>query len=364
MPRARRIFRPSIIPRSTRASMTLLRDARFSGIDFRLFDPRQLHPGADRMSFVFLETEATPFLDGRLVQVDRGEECRDHEAADHPRGKLLSWRPQHPPPFLSGGLDRPAVLLGEVFLRRRYVVAARRGDARLRGLSGSVLRRADRRSGPTAPSRPRSTRSSPPSPSTPTNGAARSRPRPASRKGGTEIWILPVREDGRRPLLRDHPVRAVGLGDLRPAERHILALAVSVFVDALGDLAAGRAVRPLIGVGFGHDPARSGDRIGLRVGPLPLHLLRRRVWHDRLLGRELAGKRELAAFLVVERFADGPADNAARDRADDGAGDGIEAVCLASRPPVTPPATAPMPVPICCRDLAPRNRRPGCQRRR
>jgi hypothetical protein len=67
-------------PEIDSASMTLLRDARLSGIDFRLFDPRQLHPGADRMSFVFLETTATPFLDGRLVQVDRGEECRDHDA--------------------------------------------------------------------------------------------------------------------------------------------------------------------------------------------------------------------------------------------------------------------------------------------
>jgi hypothetical protein len=67
-------------PEIDSASMTLLRDARLSGIDFRLFDPRQLNPGADRMSFVFLETAATPFLDGRLVQVDRGEECRDHEA--------------------------------------------------------------------------------------------------------------------------------------------------------------------------------------------------------------------------------------------------------------------------------------------
>lgn len=62
------------------AAMTLLRDARLSGIDFRLFDPRQLHPEADRLSFVFLETASTPFLDGRLVQVHRGEECGDHEA--------------------------------------------------------------------------------------------------------------------------------------------------------------------------------------------------------------------------------------------------------------------------------------------
>ena len=51
--------------------------ARLSGIDFRLYDPKELHPGADRLSFVFLETNAAPFLDGRLVQVDRGE---DHDA--------------------------------------------------------------------------------------------------------------------------------------------------------------------------------------------------------------------------------------------------------------------------------------------
>jgi hypothetical protein len=64
-------------PEVDRASITWLKDARLSGIDFRLYDPNELHPGADRLSFVFLETKAAPFLDGRLVQVDRGA---DHEA--------------------------------------------------------------------------------------------------------------------------------------------------------------------------------------------------------------------------------------------------------------------------------------------
>ena len=64
-------------PETDHASITWLKDARLSGIDFRLYDPNQLHPGADRLSFVFLETRAAPFLDGRLVQVDRGE---DHDA--------------------------------------------------------------------------------------------------------------------------------------------------------------------------------------------------------------------------------------------------------------------------------------------
>jgi len=64
-------------PEIDRASITWLNSARLSGIDFRLYDPKELHPGADRLSFVFLETNAAPFLDGRLVQVDRGE---DHDA--------------------------------------------------------------------------------------------------------------------------------------------------------------------------------------------------------------------------------------------------------------------------------------------
>jgi hypothetical protein len=47
------------------------------GLDFKLFDPRGLYPGADRMSFVFLECPEHPFLDGRLVQVARAEEIEN-----------------------------------------------------------------------------------------------------------------------------------------------------------------------------------------------------------------------------------------------------------------------------------------------
>jgi hypothetical protein len=67
-------------PEIARATLLLLHDARLSGIDFKLFDPRELHPGADRLSFVFLETGAAPFLDGMLVKVDRGDACREHKA--------------------------------------------------------------------------------------------------------------------------------------------------------------------------------------------------------------------------------------------------------------------------------------------
>lgn len=65
------------------SSMTVLRDARLAGIDFKLFCPK---PGgsAHRLSFVFLETSASPYLDGRLVQVDRGEDAaNDNEIVHH-----------------------------------------------------------------------------------------------------------------------------------------------------------------------------------------------------------------------------------------------------------------------------------------
>ncbi len=49
--------------------------ARLRGLDFKLFDPRGLYPGADRMSFVFLECPDYPFLDGRMVEAASGEDC-------------------------------------------------------------------------------------------------------------------------------------------------------------------------------------------------------------------------------------------------------------------------------------------------
>ena len=81
-------------PEIERASITWLKGARLSGIDFRLYDPNQLNPDADRLSFVFLETEAAPFLDGRLVQVDRR---KDHGAEIIREASVLS--PRSGPPF-------------------------------------------------------------------------------------------------------------------------------------------------------------------------------------------------------------------------------------------------------------------------
>jgi hypothetical protein len=50
-------------------------NGRLRGLDFKLFDPRGLYPGADRMSFVFLECPEQPLLDGRMVEVATGEDC-------------------------------------------------------------------------------------------------------------------------------------------------------------------------------------------------------------------------------------------------------------------------------------------------
>ena len=56
-------------------SLLHLEHLRVRGLDFRLFDPRRLYPGRDRMSFVFLESEDAPFLNGRLAAVEGKDIC-------------------------------------------------------------------------------------------------------------------------------------------------------------------------------------------------------------------------------------------------------------------------------------------------
>ena len=46
------------------------------GLEFRLYDGRQLYPGADRISFVFASFDEFPALDGSLVYVEEEEQCR------------------------------------------------------------------------------------------------------------------------------------------------------------------------------------------------------------------------------------------------------------------------------------------------
>jgi len=62
------------------AQMTRLEAARLSGLNFKLFDPRALYPGADRLSFVFLESDQAPFLDGCIVEVHDAQTCQAHGA--------------------------------------------------------------------------------------------------------------------------------------------------------------------------------------------------------------------------------------------------------------------------------------------
>jgi hypothetical protein len=62
-------------PEAKDAALIAIGNARLRGLDFKLFDPRGLYPGADRMSFVFLECPEHPFLDGRLVEIATSEDC-------------------------------------------------------------------------------------------------------------------------------------------------------------------------------------------------------------------------------------------------------------------------------------------------
>jgi hypothetical protein len=51
-------------------------ELRLHGIDFRLYDPRGLYPGADRMSFVFLESSKLPSVNGCIALVENKEQCQ------------------------------------------------------------------------------------------------------------------------------------------------------------------------------------------------------------------------------------------------------------------------------------------------
>ncbi|MGZ5849463.1 MAG: hypothetical protein ACXWJN_02610 [Methyloceanibacter sp.] len=62
------------------AQMTRLETARLRGLNFKLFDPRALYPGADRLSFVFLESDDAAFLDGCIVEVQDAEACQARAA--------------------------------------------------------------------------------------------------------------------------------------------------------------------------------------------------------------------------------------------------------------------------------------------
>jgi hypothetical protein len=61
---------------STPASRLLRVDeAHLTGVNFRIYDPLQLYPGEDRVSFVFLRCPDAPFLDGCLCEAFHHIDC-------------------------------------------------------------------------------------------------------------------------------------------------------------------------------------------------------------------------------------------------------------------------------------------------
>ncbi|MGH6866128.1 MAG: hypothetical protein ACREDO_08175 [Methyloceanibacter sp.] len=72
--RARQAGLRVIDPEEEGPHLVFIENARLRGLDFKLFDPRGLYPGSDRMSFVFLECPEHHFLDGRLVEIAVGED--------------------------------------------------------------------------------------------------------------------------------------------------------------------------------------------------------------------------------------------------------------------------------------------------
>lgn len=72
--------------------LIVLDAVRLRGLDFKLFDPRELYPDNDRMSFVFVECPEHHFLDGRLVEVKtREDKVYLASPSIHLRAYLEDW---------------------------------------------------------------------------------------------------------------------------------------------------------------------------------------------------------------------------------------------------------------------------------
>lgn len=64
------------VERTKNGNFFRLQRVSLHGIQFRLFDPRGLYPGEDRMGFVFIESDEAPFFNGRLVLVNDHSFCQ------------------------------------------------------------------------------------------------------------------------------------------------------------------------------------------------------------------------------------------------------------------------------------------------
>lgn len=64
------------------ATYVVLDHAVLHGADFRIYDPRDLYPGSDRMSFIFVDDTGWPLLDGALVHVDDAAMCAAYSSPE------------------------------------------------------------------------------------------------------------------------------------------------------------------------------------------------------------------------------------------------------------------------------------------
>lgn len=61
---------------------------RVHGLDFRLYDPRDLYPQENRVSFVFLESDRLPALNGCVAQLENSQQSA---AYGSPEIRLATW---------------------------------------------------------------------------------------------------------------------------------------------------------------------------------------------------------------------------------------------------------------------------------
>lgn len=73
-----KIFGTSTEPKNKIDVFYSLQKINLYGIEFQLFDPREIQEIHDRISFVFLRIDNCPELDGQLVYVEDREECQKY----------------------------------------------------------------------------------------------------------------------------------------------------------------------------------------------------------------------------------------------------------------------------------------------
>jgi hypothetical protein len=73
-----KIFGPSTEPKKKQKVFYTLERINLYGIEFQLFDPREIQEIDDRIGFVFLRIDDCPELDGQIVYVEDRDECQKY----------------------------------------------------------------------------------------------------------------------------------------------------------------------------------------------------------------------------------------------------------------------------------------------